>query len=220
MYKHNKLFLIYTFLSIFCYFSISQSADYFTDQGSIWVGSGFGFSNIIDDDNDKNRILLLNPYIRFFPVNFLTLGPRIQWLGQFTENVGGNYTTKRNTNQLGFGADVGFAYGKSTPVIPYVNSGFQYDLYIYHTKNNNPNSSLDYRDTYNGFLFPVDIGIIIPIKGIFAVQIESGFRLRWIIEDSPNRSNYRDIGFSISFGFAGVGKKFAVSCLNTFSSLY
>lgn len=189
--KKLRLYSIIGFFTVIISITNSKSAEYFTDKGSFWLEGSFTFFSLGFEGYDgRLNFLSLSPTVRFFPFKFVAIGPRFTWARSFQENY--------YNNQIGLGADIGFVYGKDTPVIPYFKTGYQFEINASQYDNVDRNSEI-------GGSVPFGLGLIIPIKGIIAIQIEPSFQLIWGA-DSDNVNI-----FSISIGFCGIGKKTAIS---------
>jgi hypothetical protein len=166
----------------------TNAGEFFTEQGSYWLGGEANFSSIGNtEDGERNNALKLAPIIRFFPSNSLFVGPAFFW--------NGSYSKYYTANVLGLGVDLGFAFGEKLPVIPYFRSGGLYNISTYDSK------------SINGFTIPIAGGVIIPLFDAIALQIEPSFYLNWLDGEEFNT-------FAISFGFCGKGKKSVISILN------
>jgi hypothetical protein len=181
--------------------SQAQCGEYFTDRGSAWVTGSFAFSTIgAEGSSTRMNMVVITPNARFFPTKFFMLGPRLQWVGLFEDDY--------SQNQLGLGMDLGFAYGKDTPAIPFIRTGGQFDLYTYDISGTFGGSGNE-----SGFTLPIGLGVMVPVKGVFGIQLEVAVQVKWVEGNSANM-------FSIGFGFCGIGKQVAVSALQSLGSLY
>jgi hypothetical protein len=202
--QNRKCFGIRTFAIVLGFLSITNASDYFTDKGSVWLTGSFGFSTIgIEGQNDRMNVILVTPTARFFPVPFFALGPRFQWIGIFDNDD--------SQNQIGFGMDLAFAYGKNSSFIPYVRSGGQFDIYSYSYSGSAYYSGSSTSET--GFTLPIAVGMLTKVNGIFGLHFEPSFQIRWVDGESMNV-------FSFSFGFGGIGDKICVTTLQSLSSFY
>jgi hypothetical protein len=219
MHKNYSL-SVNTLVILACCFSPVNATDFFTDQHSIWCGGNFSFSNIVYDNN-STKTITSTPFLRYFPGKFVFVGTRFQWIGMYRSYGYSGNTYKDNT--LGYGLELGGAFGKNERVIPYFNVGIQFDVY----KSESPSQLIGW-DPYTGQpiyesgtfkeqgrTLPMSFGIIAPVLGVFAVQVETGFQIRW----QDGNANVVNI-FSVSLGFCAVGKKVAVSGLSTLGSAY
>jgi hypothetical protein len=190
---------IFSILLLVFSFTGAFSQEYFTDKGSVWTGGSLNFSSIgIKDGENRNNIIFLSPYVRFFPCKYFMLGPRIQWTGLFSRYA--------SVNQFGIGLDLGFIYGKNEHIMPYLRAGGQFDAY-------GASYSGYSGDNEQGFSLPAGCGIVVKARSIFALQLESAIELKWAGGDKITV-------FSVSLGFAGVGKKIAVSALSGSGSVH
>ena len=178
---------------------LTNAENSFTERGSIWTGGSLGFSTIgMEGQSYRQNMLLLSPILRFFPANYFAVGPRAQ--------ITGVYDKYSSINQIGIGVDLAFAYQVPNSVTPYFRSGGQFDLYTMSSTH----SGITTSDSYQGYTVPFAIGIIIPVGGIFAIQMEPSIQIKGAEDNTMNI-------FSISFGFAGIQNKLCVSTLQTLS---
>ena len=161
-------------------------------QGDIWLGGSMGFSSIGRSNSNSRRVntLYVSPMIRFFPAQHLVAGPKFTWTG--------TYYNSEKYNTLGFGGEIGFAFGSGT--IPYILVSPQFGTIIV--------------DSYSeeAFIFPLTAGIIVPVGGNLGLQFEVGYTLNRYKDSNPTNV------FSIGIGVCGLGKKLAVSVLNNIAS--
>jgi hypothetical protein len=195
--QRKKNYLLYFLIILNCY-SIALTQEYFTDKGSVWVGGSISFSTFgIKGGEGRDNLILLSPFGRVFAARYFMVGPRFQWTSMFDKDY--------SENQIGMGLDFGPAYGKNEHIIPYLRVGGQFD--IYSSRSSWGGSSEP------GFTLPIGVGILCKTNSIFAIQIEPAVQMKWSDGEQINI-------FSISVGFAGVGRKIAVSALGGSGSVH
>jgi hypothetical protein len=196
----------------------TYGGDFFTDQGSIWAGGAFTYLNV-NTRGEKNPAILvmLSPIVRFFPVEFFNVSPAFSWeVMSSKSNDGSSYSSGSFT----IGPELGFAFGKNIPVVPYVISGVKY-LHGYYSSSNPPGTG--FTQTSNGgadgYSIPIFAGIMVPLVQGMGIQVESGFTYNHS-RDYTTRQLSDMSTFEISVGVCGVGRRTAVSFLNTISTLF
>ncbi len=156
-----------------------QAAEFFTDRGSMWINGEFGYSSYAyDGASGRTHNVYFLPSLQFFPLDFFMLGPRLAWQGAYGHG--------HSSNALGVGLDIGFAYGKDIPVVPYLRSGFEFDVFFYN----------GYDDDV-GFTIPVAGGVIIPVREHLGMHIEPYFRVQTVDGFVTN-------AFGVAVGFGGL----------------
>ncbi|MBF0432913.1 MAG: hypothetical protein HQK83_16635 [Fibrobacteria bacterium] len=196
----NKYFIIpLVLLSIVANSAIAQSG--FGETGSVWMGGGFSFSSSGENVDDRQNLMAIGPVLRFFPADRIFVGPRLNWTRASDDNS--------SSNRFGLGGDIGFGTPSGNGAFVYMRSGIQLDMYSskYDSDYYN-NSSSD-----QGYTIPVAAGVIIPIRGILAVQIEPGFQVKFLDGESMNV-------VSLSLGFAGLGDFSVISCMSNMVNYY
>jgi hypothetical protein len=197
--------------------STARSGDYFTDQGSIWAGGAFSFSSeSVRSENNPMTLVMLSPVVRFFPGQFLLVSPAFSWDVMSSKSNDGSSSS---SGSFSIGPQVGFAFGKNIPVIPYVISGMSYSHGYYSDSYSAGTFSQTTTGGSDGYSVPIFGGIMIPLVDGMGIQVETGFTYNhsrdYTTGDLSDMST-----FSISVGVCGVGKKMAVSFLNSFSSFF
>jgi len=186
-----------------CVMSLNATAgEFFTDQGSMWTGGYLGFIQAQSrDGSDPSTSFIVAPVFRFFPCKYLLVGPAFNWSTSSSKNSSSNY--------LSIGPEIGFAYGNSIPVIPYVLTSIRYFHYTY----DNTSILSPYSEGYEGYEIPLATGIMVPIVDGLGFQAEMGYRY----QHTTGNFLSGDVGyFYISAGICGIGKKFAISLMNMF----
>jgi hypothetical protein len=202
MKKNNLLFSI-SVLAVITFTSNIKSAEFFTGAGSSWLGGSFAYANISAKGMSSSlNYFVLNPIVRFFAADCFFLGPRINWVRMSSG--------ESSQNMFGFGAELGFAFGKNLSAIPYLRSGIQLDLYsiteeTYSYNPYGPSGTTTSTNSQNGYTIPLGFGLMIPFasSGI-GLQFELGYDIKTVKDQSVNV-------LMISFGFCGIGKTSAVS---------
>lgn len=193
---------VYIIALFFLFSSISKirSADYFTDRGSSWFGGNFIYA-YMNSPRDKLNRIVFSPLVRYFPLKYFTIGPKFQWTCLINKSITGSFlnttTEKEFINFLDFGLDLGFAYGKDVPVIPYIIISPLFDVMFDHMIIEE--DELDYYDKEIGFSLNASIGFFIKLFNNLALQIAPNYRLS---------TNFKPIHtFSVTIGFGYIGKK-------------
>ncbi len=201
---------------------VAFSGEFFGDKGSIWSNGNLSYSFISSEYTKTNSFACI-PTIRFFPLKSVFIGPRVDWLSHI------NTYKRRESNKYrdhfwGIGLDFGGLFNNNEPVIPYFSLGYQYDIHYSkstYTKTiwdpyNGQVVRADTTETYTskGMAIPTSFGLLIPIKGALAFQIEAGFQVKFGI-DQENMNI-----FSLSLGFAGIGRKNAISTQSNIGRFY
>ena len=201
-----RKFSLSLFLIIICFSNI-RSAEFFTDKGSMWLGGGFTFS-MIGYKDDRVHLITAMPFFRYFPINFLGIGWRLEWV-RISKDY---YNANALINQFGGGLDITLAYGKNPHIKPYLLLGLKFDRYYYRYDYHYPPKE---KDNGNGFTLPIEAGLILSINGKIGLQIESGFHMKYYDNDEKVTNV-----FQISIGFCGIGKKASVSLLHNIPIFY
>jgi hypothetical protein len=175
-------------------------------KGQAWLGGGVNFMSMgakykdlryNDIDDSRLNMLSVAMITRFFPANNFCMGPKFGWNGMFVENL--------SINTYNIGGDIGAVFGNSGSAMPY-----------FITSPHAAISSGSYGS--NGiFVLPFTLGVMVPI-GKSGVAMQYEFGLSFAFEEK-----YTINSFSIGFGISGLGKKVAVSMVNTmglFSQLF
>jgi len=194
--------------------STAQSAEFFTDQGSIWTGGSFSYTSYYTR-GDKNPENMLNifPVIRFFPGKYLVLSPAFSWQLMSETYSSTSTTYDENSGTFTFGPEVGFAYGNNIHVVPYVISGIKYaHSYSSTTYSGTGMLSQTTNSGADGYRIPLYTGIMIPIVDGLGIQVETGFAYSHLRNYSDAINEDFSV-FSISIGVCGIGKKTAISIL-------
>ena len=182
--------------------SNATAGEFFTDQGSMWTGGYLGFIQAQSRNvSDPTTSFIVAPVFRYFPCKYFLVGLPFSWSTSSAKNYS-SYT-------LSIGPEIGFAYGNSIPVIPYVLTSIRYFHYTY----DNTSILSPYSEGYEGYEIPLATGIMVPIVDGLGFQAEMGYRYQHV------RGSYSsgDAGaFYISAGICGIGKKFAISLMNMF----
>lgn len=172
----------------------AQQVSNFSTKGSTWLGGGMSYASIGYEGGDSRmNMLQLSPVLRFFPADHFMIGPNVSWTGMFADG--------ESVNQFGLGLEIGGAFNNGGTVIPYVRSGGSVAIF--------GGSGMS---SETGFSLPLAAGMIIPIGGVLALQIEPAYTITWVNESSMNV-------FSLSFGICGIGEKTAVSVMQGMSGL-
>lgn len=211
-----NVFIIFSFLS-----SIFAEVN-FGDKGSIWSNGIFSYS-FVKSEFVKTNSFSCAPAVRFFPVESVFIGPRFDWLS-IIDSYEGSTNRKRRDHLFGFGIDFGGLFNGNMHVLPYFSLGCQFEInYIkdsYTIFNLHPyNGNSIFQDTtilntIKGVAIPLSIGLIFPIKGTLALNLEIGYQQKI-------RKEQESAGiFTFSFGFTGIGKKCAISTLSNVGKIY
>lgn len=199
---------IYIMAVIFLFSSISKikSADYFTDRGSYWFGGNFTYA-YMNIWGDKVNQFIFTPIIRSFPLKHLIVGPKFQWTLMVFKDESTYGDSKNRINNVNFGLDLGFAYGKDIPVIPYFIICPLFDLLVDH------HIDEDYDNTYreSGFTLHASIGIFIKFADYLGLQIAPNYQFSTMLEPSHS--------FSVTIGFGYIGKRHAFSFGQSFMQI-
>ncbi|NMB82233.1 MAG: hypothetical protein GYA14_10485 [Ignavibacteria bacterium] len=124
-------------------------------------------------------------------------------------NVGIN-SEFSSRNILSIGPEIGFTLNNQEKiVIPYLFTGLQWDHFYTSYEDVVGNDKV----SDNGYSFPINCGVIFTIYDVIGIQFEGGFIYRKV-----NENTLKTLSFSI--GFCGIGKRSAISVLNTLSTLY
>jgi hypothetical protein len=205
--------------------STAQSAEFFTDRGSMWYGGSLCYlSEYVRGQQSPMNIIMMSPVIRFFPARYLVLSPAFSWENMSQSSSYSGTSSSNNSGTFTIGPELGFAYGNNIHVVPYVISGIKY-AHSY--------SSSTYSGTYSetsssgadGYRIPLFAGIMVPFIDGLGIQVETGFtynHLRYYSDASSLslQGTSQDMStFSISVGVCGVGKNTAISFLNTLTDL-
>jgi hypothetical protein len=196
----------------------ARSGDYFTDQGSIWAGGVFSYlSESVRSENNPMNLVMLSPVVRFFPVQFLLVSPAFSWETMSSKSNDGSSSS---SGSFSIGPQVGFAFGKNIPVVPYVISGVSYVHQYYSDSYSSLGTvSQTYTGGADGYAIPIFGGVMIPLVDGLGIQVETGFTYNHTRDYTTG--DLSDIStFSISVGVCGVGKKLAVSFLNSFLNFF
>lgn len=189
----NRCFVI-TFIFLLCFGNDALTQIVFPTKNSVWLGGAFNLSSIGESGSkERNRLIMISPFIRFFANRSIFLGPRFQLTGLHNKD--------KSTMQMGTGLDFGLAYSITEHFIPFSHTGGQFDIYRSDSQ------------TQAGFSFPFGFGMFIKTKSIFALQLEAAGEIKWVEKQKITI-------FSISLGFAGIGKRHAVSVLGGTGSIY
>jgi hypothetical protein len=196
----------------------AESGEFFTDQGSIWAGGSFGYinENIRGSDAPMN-IFMLSPIIRYFPVKYLIVSPAFSWTTMSqTDKDDNGYTS----GMYSIGPEVGFAFGNNISTVPYVYSAMQYAHSYSSTTSSGTGTFSPFSQTVksgaDGYRIPLFGGIMVPFMEGLGIQLEAGFIYKHLRNYTYNRSSDMST-FSVSVGVCGVGKRMAISFLNTFT---
>lgn len=196
----KQLVLVFTLLISITKAEVSD----FGTRGSKWFGGSFSYSSIgVAGGDSRTNLFQASPITRFFPTDFLMIGPSFSWTGMFMENS--------NLNQFGFGFDVGALFN-AKGVMPYFHLSPSYNLTSYHYKYESYYYDESGGSNTHGFSLPIGIGIIIPVGDIIALQFEPSINFVFIEDETIN-------AFSISLGICGIGKNTAISFLQGFSAI-
>jgi hypothetical protein len=179
-------------------------AEYFSDRGSMWLGSGLSYFNMkIDSATDRATYTSISPFIRYFFIRYLALGPRFEWIG---ESIG-----KTNERKIGAGLDLAAVYSYR-PTTFYVSFGTAFNRYALHISRPLPLGNIDTAIT--GSSLSLNAGLIFTLKDIASLQLEPGYDIVTIKNVSGANANV----FRFSIGICGIGKSTAVSILQVFPS--
>jgi len=187
--------------------SRAQSAEFFTDQGSVWTGGYLTFESVsVRGESVPENLWMVSPVVRYFPVKYFFVSPYFTW--EFM-NVG----STSSSGSVLIGPEIGFAYGKNIPVIPYVKSGVDY-AHSYGSYNYGAGYPEAKYGT-DGYQIPISAGVMIPVIDGLGFQVEGGFAYQHQRESGSGITSDQSV-ISISIGVCGIGKGTALSFLNTF----
>jgi len=203
------------FVLLAAFSSNVKSGEFFTDQGSLWTGGSIAYinENVRGESNPMN-MFLLSPDVRFFPIPYFIVAPAVSWELMSTSGSG----FKSTSGMFTIGPELGFAYGKNIPVIPYVLTGVRY----VHDYSSNSFTSLGTTQTTksgsDGYRIPIGLGIMAPLVNGLGIQVETGFIYNHVRDYTSNQNSDMS-AFVISVGVCGIGKNLGVSFLNTVTDL-
>jgi hypothetical protein len=190
--------------------------DFFTDRGSMWAGGSMSYinENVRGNPNPMN-MFLLSPDLRFFPVPYLVVGPAVSW--EIMSQSGEGFSS--SSGMLSIGPELGFAFGKNIPVVPYVLSGVRYEHdYSSDSYTSVGAPSQTSKSGADGYSIPLAAGIMAPLVNGLGIQLETGF-IYHHTRNYTSAQNSDMSAFVISVGVCGIGKNLGVSFLNTVSDL-
>ena len=192
-------------------------------QGSIWLGGSFGFSTTglkIKDTSVSNppdtriNMVTFSPTLRFFPINYFVIGPKLSWMGMFYHTSSSDrYQINSSLHTWGLGGELGLVYG-SKFVIPYLFAAPQAS--IVRNEGKYESSSTLFSDSDENlsiehmFVLPLSGGAIFPVGKNLGIQFETGIKFRFHEDFTMNT-------FFIGIGICGLGEKVVVSMVNIFS---
>ena len=171
-------------------------------KGQAWLGGNLSFHSISLEDNEEKKGMSLDnltvavaPILRFFPINYLSLGPKVSWEGVYGDGI------RYNTWDIGI--EPGIAYGgKNIISYLYISPLFNFESRKYILQ------GTSHTEDAGSFKALVTLGLIVPVAKSFGVQFESGFSYRY------NKRNTEEQLF-IGIGICGLGDKVAVSVINS-----
>lgn len=209
----NSYLLVICILIVFPF--TLRAGKFFTDRHSLWGGGIFGFSKW-KSDGYYSKTFLATPHIRYFPFKYFFFGARFQWSGN--EEVW--HQAKINSDNYGFGLDLGGAFAQKKLIIPYFYAGIQFDIYIldYYSPIANPQrlseALVSQEEKTYGRTLPLAIGLIMPVVEIIAIQTQVSTQIKWYdLEDRPSYI------LSFSIGISAIGKKVAISGLSNLGTI-
>jgi hypothetical protein len=183
-------------LCLFALIEPLRAATFEAQKGDRWLGGNFCFMSTgmrrstSDYRQPRRNLVTFSPIARFFPLNHLTVGPKLAWEGMFTDGYAINWG--------GIGAEAGFVCGERH--LPYLISSpqiaFQCELHA------RPEIS---------YTLPFTAGIMVPLADMIGLQFEACLHLCFHRHTIANT-------FSIGIGICGFGKRTAVSLVNVLNS--
>jgi hypothetical protein len=180
----------------------ASGTEFFSDKGSMWLGSGFSYFNLgTDTATDRLKLTCITPFFRYFFSRYVAAGPRFEWIGQSMED--------QHVHKMGFGIDLAAVYSYR-PTTFYVSCGTAFDRYVYHLSRPFPFGDIDTVKT--GKSLSLNAGVIVTLKDIVSVQLEPGYDIVFI--STGKGMNVNILRFSI--GICSIGKSTAVSLLQVF----
>jgi hypothetical protein len=207
--KANRNIVVLGIALITILSSTVNSASFFTDQGSIWTGGSFSYANEnIRGVKEPYNILMLSPTFNFFPAKYFLVGPAVSWtlISQKNTYGSGNFSV---------GPLLGFAYGNNIPVVPYVISGLEY----MHSYYSSTYADETHKSGADGYQIPINAGLMIPLVDGVGIQVQAGFL--YYHTRNYTYADKQDLSMiSFSIGVCGIGKKTAISLLNSFGGLF
>jgi len=214
------------FIQVLCILStivttvVAQEQFFDASQGNIWLGGGVSYSSMgfkFDGVSAEYRLNSLNisPIIRFFPLNGVILGPKIDY-ARIAESINGK---SDGVNLMGIGGEVGYIYGKST-VKPFIFTSPQFSVRLEDDDDGVQDEPLSLIKMQNKnsreddvvFTLPFTGGLMIPLSDNLGLQLETGMKYKFDADYSTNT-------FFFGFGVYGLGTKSAVSVMTTLNDV-
>lgn len=173
----------------------------FGRKRKIWLSGNFGFTTMnIQGLDAKEKMLFVNPSIRFFLTQDFFIGPRLQWTGA--------YGPVSSINDIGTGMDLGVLATGDKPVVFYFRTGFLLNVQQYKSELYELEPGYAY-----GVSWPLGVGAFIRVSPDLYLQVEPGYQIK--VSENSTVNN-----FSLSIGFAVAGRKYCVSTLHTLTNVY
>lgn len=177
---------------------VSSAMAFDASKGSLWTGGAFSFQSLganykhSEYSPERMNMLTLSPILRIFPSNNICVGPKVSFLGLFSDG--------ENLTMFGIGGEIGVVGSSSNSPYFIVSPGFQI-------------AGGSDMDSENAFELPFAGGVILPVMKNIGMQVEAGLSFGFNEEVTTNT-------FSISFGICGLGEKTVVSILNKSMPLF
>ena len=180
-------------VSFFLLINHVSGQGYAVDKGAVFISGMAGFTNyggdlFEDDRGNRETSFSLIPSVNFFVAKNVFVGGSLE----FTSRAQGD----ANSNAIGIGPQVGYAFGHSkSTAFPYLSGGIRY-----YSMSMDDGSYGD--SNASGIDMVLGFGVLVPLKESVGLVFEGGYHMMKLKDDYD--VSFSGNIFSLGFGIVGL----------------